>query len=346
MSTSSNLTEVGRTPSSARDPLVAPACFVLLCFSLLLAGCGSVGEPLYPALNIPMPVIDLSAVERGDKIDIIFTIPPKTTEGLVLKEIGSVELRVGPNARDEFRADTWSASAKRLDVPLPAQVGAVRFETPAQEFIGKEVLLAVRVGNARGRMSAWSNFVILSVEQPLAKPANLRAEAVVQGVRLTWIAPNQSSFRIYRKAGEEKEPSLLASPDKPEYVDATTEYGKAYAYYVQAVHEKTESDVLGPESITPKDIFPPAIPTGLNVSAGVSAIELSWDRNTEPDFKAYQVFRSEGDAPFVKIAEGLEGPSYSDRKIESGKHYRYRISAVDQTGNPSEQSPPVEAIAP
>ena len=49
---------------------------------------------------------------------------------------------------------------------------------------------------------------------------------------------------------------------------------------------------------------------------------------------------------FVKIAEGLEGPSYSDRKIESGKHHRYRISAIDQTGNVSEQTPPLEVIVP
>ena len=195
-------------------------------------------------------------------------------------------------------------------------------------------------------MSQWSNIAILAVEQPLATPANLHAEGVVQGVRLTWIAPNQTSFRIYRKAVEEKEPSLLASSDKPEYIDATTEYGKTYDYYVQALHDKAESDVLGPRSITPKDTFPPAVPTGLNVSTGVGAIELSWDRNTESDFKGYQVFRSEGDGPFIKIAEGLEGPSFSDRKIESGKRYRYRISAVDQTGNPSEQSPPVEVIAP
>src|SRR6202158_1324862 len=102
--------------------------FILPCLSLLLAGCGSVGEPLYPALNIPMTVIDLTAVERGDKIDINFTIPPKTTEGLLLKEIGSLELRVGPNAGGEFRADTWSASVKRLDVPLPKQPGPVHFE--------------------------------------------------------------------------------------------------------------------------------------------------------------------------------------------------------------------------
>ncbi len=321
-------------------------CLVVLCLSLLLAACGSVGEPLYPALNIPMTVTDLTAVERGDKIDIHFTIPPKTTEGLLLKEVGVLELRVGPNAGGEFRADTWAASVKRLDVPIPKQTGPVHFETLAQEFIGKEVLLAVRIGNPRGRMSAWSNIVAVGVEQPLAKPENLHADSIAQGVRLTWAAPNQTSFRVFRKPAQEKEPILLATSDKPEYLDASTEYGKTYDYYVQAFHDKAESDVLGPASITPKDIFPPAVPTGLNVSAGVGAIELSWDRNTESDFKAYQVYRSEDGGPFVKIAEGLEGPSYSDRKIESGKHYRYRISAIDQTGNPSDQSPPVEAIAP
>jgi hypothetical protein len=320
--------------------------FVLLCFSILLAGCGSVGEPLYPALNVPMTIADLTAVERGDKIVINFTISPKTTEGLLLKEVGSVELRAGPNAGTDFRADVWAASAKQLDVPLLTEPGPVHFETPAQDFIGKEVLVAVRIGNPRGRMSAWSNIVAVAVEQPLAKPANLSADAVAQGVRLTWTAPNQSSFRIFRKPTQEKEPLLLGTSDKPDYVDTTSEYGKAYDYYVQGFHDKTESEIVGPASITPKDTFPPAVPTGLNVTAGVGAIELSWDRNTESDFKAYEVYRSEDGGPFLKVAEGLEGPSYSDRKIESGKRYRYRISAIDQAGNPSEQSPPVEVIAP
>jgi hypothetical protein len=320
--------------------------FVVLCFSPLFTGCGTVGEPLYPALNIPMPVLDLTALERGDKIIVNFTIPPKTTEGLLLNQVGVLELRVGPNVGGDFRADTWASSARQLDVPLPTEPGPVHFQTQARDFIGKEILVAVRIGNSRGRMSDWSNIATVSVEQPLAKPLNLGAEGVVQGVRLTWTAANESSFRIYRKPSTEKEPLLLGTSDKPEYIDASTEYGKTYDYYVQAFHDKTESDVLGPSSITTKDTFAPAVPTGLNVSTGVGAIELSWDRNTESDFKAYQVYRSDEGGPFVKIAEGLEGPSYSDRKIESGKHYRYRISAIDQTGNPSEQSPPIEAIAP
>src|SRR5450755_3939194 len=94
--------------------------------SVLLTGCGTVGEPLYPALNIPTRISDLAVVERGDIIEIHFSIPPLTTEGLALKQIGSLELRVGPSAGSEFRADEWAATAKRIEVPLPTQPGPVQ----------------------------------------------------------------------------------------------------------------------------------------------------------------------------------------------------------------------------
>jgi len=320
----------------------------LLCVAgcVLVAGCGSVGEPLYPALNIPQRISDLVAVERGDKIAIYFTIPPLTTEGLAVRSIGSVDLRVGVNPSSGFNIDQWTAGAKRLDTSAPSQAGPVHVEILAGEFIGKEILARVRVGNSRGRMSEWSNFVVVNVETPLAKPADLQAQPSPEGVRLSWNAPNQNSFRVFRKADQEKEPSPIATTDKPEYVDTSTEYGKPYEYYVQGIHEKTESDVAGPAAITPKDIFSPAVPTGLTASAGIAAIELAWERNTELDLKEYRVYRSEENGPFVQIADGLEGPSYSDRKIESGKHYKYRVAAVDQSGNPSDPSQPVEIIAP
>ena len=321
---------------------------ILLCTAgcVLIAGCGSVGEPLYPALNIPQKITDLVAVERADRIYIYFTIPSLTTEGLVVKSIGSVDLRVDANPSSGFNMSQWAAGAKRVDAPAPSQPGPYRVDISAREFIGKEILAAVRVGNSRGRMSEWSNLFPLSVEMPLEKPADFQAKNAPQGVRLTWNAPSETSFRVFRKTDEEKEPSVLATTDKPDYVDTSTEYGKRYEYYVQGTHEKTESDAAGPAPITPKDEFPPAVPAGLTVSAGVGAIELAWDRNTEPDLKEYRVYRSEENGPFVQIAEGLEGPSYSDRKIESGKHYRYKVAAVDQSGNSSEPSQPVEIIAP
>ena len=310
-------------------------------------GCGSVGEPLYPAVNIPSRITDLSAVERGARIDVTFTIPALTTEGLALRAPGSVELRVGPNPAMPFQSDQWAASAQREDVaPAPSGPGAVRVSVQAQPFIGQDVVVGVRLANSKGRLSDWSNFVPLKVEQPLATPANFKAEAVPQGVSLAWTEPEVSQFRVYRKTDQDKQPFVLATTQQPDYLDSTAEYGKTYEYYVEGVRDKAVSDTAGPVSIAPKDVFPPAVPTGLGASAGVGSVELAWERNTEPDFKEYRVLRSEGDGAYVQIAAGLEAPNYSDHTVESGKHYRYRVAAVDQAGNASEPSAPVEVTAP
>ena len=313
---------------------------------LFSIGCGSVGEPLYPAVNIPSRISDLSAVERGNQIEIAFTIPPLTTEGLTLKAIGSVELRAGANRGPGFRSDEWAAAATREDVPAPSGPGPVRVRVAAQPFIGKEVIVGVRLANSKGRLSDWSNFVTLKIDEPLATPANFKAEAVPQGVSLSWTEPATSQFRVYRKAEQDRQPSLLGTTQEPNYLDSSADYGKAYEYYVEGVRDQAVSDTAGPVSITPKDVFPPAVPSGVTASAGVDSIELAWERNTELDFKEYRVLRSEGGGAFVQIAAGLDAPSYSDRGVESGKRYRYRIVAVDQAGNASEPSSPVEITTP
>lgn len=315
--------------------------------SVWLVGCGTIGEPLYPALRVPSRVTDLTAVERGDRIDFTFTIAPLTTEGLVLREVGALDLRAGPSPGTPFVVNNWATSAKRVPImPAPDKPGTVMTSLPAAQFVGKDVIAAVRVANTSGRNSEWSNFVTLCVEQPLPKPSEFKAEASAGGVALAWNAPQAKQFRVYRKTADQQSPALLATVTEPKYTDSTAEYGKAYAYYVQGVRDKTESDVAGPETITPIDIFPPRVPTGLTASAGLGTIELAWERNTEADFKEYRVYRSEAGGPFVQIAAGLEAPNYSDHNVESGKQYRYRVVAVDQVGNVSQPCEPVEAVAP
>ena len=55
--------------------------------SLFAAGCGSVGEPLPPLLNIPERSQDLSAVQTPEGIVLEWTWPAKTTEGMPLKDL-------------------------------------------------------------------------------------------------------------------------------------------------------------------------------------------------------------------------------------------------------------------
>jgi fibronectin type 3 domain-containing protein len=48
---------------------------------------------------------------------------------------------------------------------------------------------------------------------------------------------------------------------------------------------------------------------------------------------------------FQKLAGPTDTPAFSDMSIESGKRYRYAVTALDQTGNESARSAPAEAIA-
>ena len=113
---------------------------------------------------------------------------------------------------------------------------------------------------------------------------------------------------------------------------------------MQAITDDLHSSVVtDPVSITPEDKFPPAVPGALTAILGVNTMELAWTRNTEPDFKSYNVYRSTDGGPLVKIGEGIVAPTFSDNKIEPGKKYRYEVSAVDVKGNESAHSTPADA---
>src|SRR5579871_3265158 len=189
----------------------------VVCYAIL-AGCGSIGEPLYPAVKIPTRVIDLNAVERGDQIDVTFTSPSQTTEGLAIKTPGKIELRIGPNPGSGFDLGKWVSQAEIIEVPPPSTPGMVLKRILAQQYVGQDEVLAVRVANEKGRFSDWSNIVALSVQPPLAMPANIRPEARPQGVALTWTAPSGADeYRIYRKTQDEQTPVPLATSDQPSY---------------------------------------------------------------------------------------------------------------------------------
>src|SRR5258708_21952660 len=49
---------------------------------LVMSGCGAVGDPMPPLLDIPQATTALSAVQRGDRVLINWPAPMRTTEGV------------------------------------------------------------------------------------------------------------------------------------------------------------------------------------------------------------------------------------------------------------------------
>lgn len=300
-----------------------------------LTGCGYVGDPLPPALNIARRIEDLRVVERGGRLIVDFTIPELTTDELPFRKLGEVDLRIGL-ADAPFSMDGWAGSAQRIEVQAsgPGRVGA---EAPVSRWTGKEVVAGVRIINTKGRPSDWSNLVVVRVVPPVAPPAGLKAEPDPAGVLLTWTG-GASEYRVFRKSGKDAKPVLIETTKAASYADKAAEYGQRYDYSVQALHQGAESEITEAVSITPRDIFPPAVPAGVSGVVGIGSIELVWDRNTESDLKGYRVYRAANGGDFAAIAELVDAPAYSDRQVEAGRKYRYTIAAIDQAGNESARS--------
>jgi hypothetical protein len=83
----------------------------------------------------------------------------------------------------------------------------------------------------------------------------------------------------------------------------------------------------------PKDETPPSKPTGLIAEFdGKSAVNLSFNANTESDLDHYIIYRNDSKLVTTKTN------SLKDTSIQKEKTYIYEVSAVDKSGNESPRS--------
>ena len=89
----------------------------------------------------------------------------------------------------------------------------------------------------------------------------------------------------------------------------------------------------------------PAAPTTLTAQEqGAEGMELAWTAPVDNDALTYIVLRAdapqqEGEEPeYNTIARGVATTSYTDKTAEEGKHYYYKVKAVDYAGNRSKAS--------
>jgi fibronectin type 3 domain-containing protein len=207
------------------------------------------------------------------------------------------------------------------------------------------VVIAVRASGENHKPSQWSKLIALPVIAPVEKPSDLTLTPDPKGIRVAWRSTARD-FRVLRKEGDEAF-KVIATTSAPEYFDAGATLGKTYSYQVMAFqtvgqNREAQSDLSALVDLAYKDVFAPAVPSGLRASASAGSIELSWESNGEPDLAGYRVYRSTDGGGFERVGE-VNLPAYSDRQAQTGHAYRYAITAFDQSGNESQRSAPVEA---
>jgi hypothetical protein len=228
------------------------------------------------------------------------------------------------------------------------------------------VTYAIEVLNALGRGAGLSNQVRVSLARTLPPPQDFVARVTGQGVVLSWtgeLAGAESTplahyiYRVYRRP-EGSAAQILAGEVRAggersfSLTDSSIEWEKTYEYRAETVtvvaqENKPELQLEGDNTAEIKvftdDVFPPAVPSGLQaVSSGPGQktfIDLVWAPVTDVDLEGYNVYRHEEGMAAVKVnTEPVKTPAYRDANVAAGKRYSYSVSAVDVRGNESSRS--------
>lgn len=330
--------------------LTATPAILLLC--VLLCGCGAVGEPRPPLLNIPERADDFAARQTPEGIVLEWTWPRVTTEGVLLNDLDrfdiyGFELAPGSAVPDAGLFDRESrplASMRGADL-APYNAGErVRFVLDFKPLQGKWIALGVRAESRRGRSVGFSNLALVQVTAPPGPPERPSLTLTPDAIVVEWPAVDRaSSYVVERSSDAAGRFEEIGRPDRASFRDSTFQSGETYAYRVHAIAGTAAGEAEGRSSetaaITPRDVFAPGKPAGLRAVATETSVELSWEQNAEPDLKGYRVRRRQQGAEPVVLTEALlESASYSDREVARGQEYAYEVIAVDGNGNESEPS--------
>ena len=357
--------------------------------AFLLVGCGAPGEPTPPVPTIPARVTDLAAQQTGDAVQLKFTLPTKSATGEPLSEPPAIEILRGaarpdgsPDAKS-FRMVQTIPGALSGEYRAGDKISVPDHISPEERGAYANGWLAyrVRTRSSRKRASAESNSATIRLRPVPERITSLHAMVTEPAIELSWAAPTRTSagdpipaiseYRVYRgeidlasadaaskDLSQAKWKSLLAplaSSSTPSYSDSAFDFGKTYLYTVRTVIPADDGVIESADSVpaivTPRDIYPPAVPEGVVAAVvrpdphGATEVDLSWSINTETDLAGFRVYRSEQEGTKGQLItpDLLPSPAYRDTSVQPGYRYWYCVTAVDRAGNESAPSAPVAA---
>jgi hypothetical protein len=338
------------------------------CGLLMVAACATMAPPQPPSLQLPKPPSDLRAVRKGGKTILTWTVPSVTTDRQTVRSLGSTRICRGVEpVLSQCGAPAGEAGAadkKSNKKSLATYTDTIPSDLQQSNAPGY-LTYAVEVTNAEGRSAGLSNQVRVSLARTLPPPQDFAAQVTNQGVVLSWtndvaaLAPQSTRYvyRVYRRSlGDPHE--ILAgevpagSEGRLTLTDSSVEWEKTYEYRaemvtVMAQDGKPELQIEGDNSPEVKvfadDVFPPAVPSGLQAvysgAGGQSFVDLIWAPVPDIDLAGYNVYRREAGTVPVKLnSELAKTPAFRDTHVAGAKNYLYSISAVDVRGNESARS--------
>ena len=173
-------------------------------------------------------------------------------------------------------------------------------------------------------------------------------EVTEEGIELIWSSNSNSTeteYLLYRSVlpheGLSEYATVPRSGSSTSFIDADVEPGLEYLYRVTGVN----ADGEGPKSDPVRLVVPGErleAPADLAAVYTEQGMEVTWSAPTNAGITDYQVyrgkFRGDGGAhdgaasKYVMIPADGDPMTYLDTNVEEGAKYRYRVAAVNATG--------------
>ena len=334
-----------------------------------------VGDTMILNFTLPTTSTDLQPLEDTPSVEVYRNTPQAAAPATKSRARNKIRERLV----DTIPSEMIEQYRRNGRIEVPDKLNANDLTAAS----GIDFSYTVRTRVSRAKASDDSNLVTVRVYPPPTTVQGLRVMLTETAVVLDWSVPRaeaeadgakSAGFHIYRaevdptsaeaavlnpsQAKLITQQELVAQTTTTEYRDMTFQFGHTYVYEVRAVEEFGLSTIESADSaaavLTAKDVFPPVAPreveavTVATTKETPASVELTWTINTEPDLAGYNVYRSENpDVPGQKLnGELLLVPTFRDMSVVPGNSYSYRVGAVDQSGNESPLSSPVEAQVP
>ena len=341
---------------------------LLLLVVVATVACGKKGPPLPPLVLVPVPPPELTAVRRGNEVDLSFRIPNANTDRSTPADLSHVEIYAlttsGAVTVDDVirRGERVSSLAvnKPKDpdepepkTPVPAPQGLSQGDraTFSEALATADDALAHRTYvvlgyNQRGRRGDPSARIVVPLVTPPPVPEQPTIKYDEKAITVTWVSVPASaigpySYSVYRPGTQL--PVTSAPLPEPLFTDSTIVWNEERCYEVRAGQTlegvRIESPASPARCVTPHDTFAPAKPDGLVSVASEGAVSLIWSANREADLAGYLILRAiEPATELTPVSATPTTDTNFKDSVPGGARVTYAVQAVDKVGNRSEPS--------
>ena len=334
--------------------------------ALALVGCGKKGPIVAPERRLPAAAAEMSATVEDRAIVVKWTNPRNRVDNTRLRDLAVVRLfrrEEAPDAKPKpamlsgDRVVGYQQIAQiTLDAAPPPGVqlagGTVTVTDDKGLSFGRRYVYVATAEDGSGRTSAPSPPTGVTFLAAPTPPSGLSVQAGDREARLRWEAPatftdgtpvsGELRYIVLRAAGEGGLAPLTPAPiAATTYTDTGLENEVTYRYAVKGVRVDPAGTAIGPASTavaaTPVDTTPPSAPTRLVVIPVTGGVRLAWNPSPEEDVAQYAIYRGEGTGPLTRIATTQAITTiYTDRDVQSGRTYRYAVTALDRAKQANE----------